>query len=94
MGFRYHHFRQRPQIGLRHPCQCIPERGNPHDAYAVLVKDGEIIIGRVPKKVCNIIHIRQDIHRTLESATCYFTGSLINDGPVVGVALNLHVFMY
>lgn len=42
------------------------------------------IIGRVPRYVCNVIHIGMMVHRNILNAGCVFTGNIIDGGPVPG----------
>ncbi len=42
------------------------------------------MVGRMPKHVCNVVHIGMRLHHTVRHASCFLTGEMIQGGPVVG----------
>ena len=50
------------------------------------------VIGRVPKDICNVIHIGMEVHRSIKHAGCVFTGEIIHGGQVQGGGPALECF--
>lgn len=86
--YRYHAYRQRPDIGT--VLMCVPEPGNVHDPYAVAIKDSmNNIIGHVPRNICNVVSIAMNVHHILLRAHAIYIGGTISEGPVRGGGVKL-----
>lgn len=82
-NYRYHEYRRSPGVGGT--LNCTPEPGNRHDMHAVVVKDLDgVTIGHVPRNICNVISTCLNIHHILVHAKAFYTGGIVNDGPVQG----------
>ena len=65
--------------------QCIPEMGNPHDRYAVkIITAHGMMVGRMPRHLCNVVHVGMNIHQTVRNVACFYTGDFIIEPPVPG----------
>jgi len=82
-NYRYHVYRQR--LGVGGTLNCTPEPGNKNDMHAVVVTDLDgVTIGHVPRNICNVISTCLNIHHILVHAKAFYTGGIVNDGPVQG----------
>lgn len=96
--YRYHQFRAvSPPVGTRFPMICIPEPTNPFDRFACIVKGpsqeqtplrfrahSDVVFGRVPKHICNVISVGMRTHQTLLRASCIYLGHMVHGGQGVG----------
>ncbi len=51
------------------------------------VRVGDMVgqmVGRMPKHVCNVVHIGMRLHHSVRHASCFLTGEMVQGGPVVG----------
>ena len=42
------------------------------------------VVGRMPRHLCNVVSLGMQVHHTVQHAGCFFTGEIVQGGPVVG----------
>ncbi len=42
------------------------------------------LVGRMPRHLCNVVHMGMRLHNNVRHAGCFCTGEIVQGGPVVG----------
>ena len=42
------------------------------------------MVGRMPRNICNAVHVGMQIHRNIDNAACFTTGNIFHEAPVPG----------
>ena len=80
-----------PEVGNRYDQYAVqvvvPRMENvPRNFQDWHVGDASIqdIAGRMPRHLCNVVSLGMQVHHTVQHAGCFFTGEIVQGGPVVG----------